>query len=51
MNYFMSRYRPGKAEYLKWKRMMHKIAVSDMKINTLVDLTFYKVMRENGLFD
>lgn len=51
MNYVMNRYRTGKTEYLKWKRMMHKVAVSDMKMNTLLDLVFYKVMREGGLFD
>lgn len=31
--------------------MMHKVSTSDMKFNTLLELTFYKVMRKGGLFD
>lgn len=49
--YATSRYVPFKAEWIKWKRMLAKVSVSDMKLDTLLNLVFYRIFNENGLWD
>ena len=39
--YAVMRYTGLKKEWVKWKRMVAKVAVSDMKIETLLKLTVY----------
>jgi hypothetical protein len=49
--YVVSRYVIAKKEWIKWKKMIAKVAVSDMKWDTLLELTVYKIFEEGGLFD
>jgi hypothetical protein len=49
--FIVSRYAKGKAEWIKWKKMLNKISKSDMKYNTLVEMALYPIFEEGGLFD
>lgn len=49
--YVVSRYTSAKREFIKWKRMLNKVSTCDMKIDTLLNLTVYKIFNTSGLYD
>jgi hypothetical protein len=49
--YAVKRYTAAKKEWIKWKKMMNRVAQSDMKYNTLLKLVLYPIFEEGGLYD
>jgi len=49
--YSVQRYTTAKKEWIKWKKMMEAVSMSDMRMNTMLDLVFYKIFEDNGLWD
>lgn len=49
--YVVSRYTQGKKEWIKWKKLMNRVAQSDMKISTMFKLVVYPIFEEGGLYD
>jgi len=49
--FLVERYPTGKTEWIKWKKMLSRVSKSDMKFNTLLELTVYNIFEEGGLYD
>jgi hypothetical protein len=49
--YMVKKYTTMKKQWIKWKKMLNKVAQSDMKPSTLLDKFVNPTFEDNGLFD
>jgi len=49
--FMIERYANFKIQWVKWKRMLNRVARSNMRLSTLVELVVYPIFEKGGLFD